>query len=400
MVLPAFDNTRCRAYIYPMLLTPSDLSGYYATCFRGLEAGLADELKALGCAEVVIDRESVFFKTTLKNAWLCNYVSRLANKIVLVLGTRQLRGIEDLYKQSAAIAWEDLFGKDRTFKVETSSIFSRTEDSRICNLKIKDAVADRFSRLFGRRPDVNKEDADVYIDCRIFKNESMLGLNLSGERLFRRGYREETNAAPVKETLAAGIVGFALEGKTGLKRVIDPMAGSGTLVIEAAMAVLGIPAAKFRWGFSFQHLRSYDSGMFEALKKDADAGRRAVPSVEFVCCDHSEPFLADARTNIANAKLTASVKVVRQDFFDPKVDMTDSLIIFNPPYGERMKGAVNLAGFYKRIGDTLKKHCKGSTAWIFTEHGPNTKAIGLRSSRSIPLFNGKIECRLLEFRMY
>jgi len=389
-----------------MILFPEKTYNFYATCFRGLEESFAGELKALDCAEIRPDREIVFFKTSLKNAWRLNYLSRLANKIVLVVDSRELRGIEDLHKQSLSVAWEDLFDLGRTFKVDSSCVFSRIDNTLTCNLKVKDGIADRFNKKFGKRPDVERDDADVHVDCRIYKNESLVGLNLSGERLFKRGYRQETNAAPLKETLAAGIAGFAMSAESAraggqvFKRIIDPMAGSGTLIIETAMALLNIPSGAFRRGFSFQKLKSYVPEIFAGIKKKADEGVKLESEREFLGCDQAPAFLENLKTNISAAKLSGRVKILRQDFFNPVVDMTDSLILFNPPFGERMKGAPDIGDFYRRIGDTMKKYCRGSTVYIFTEHGPNIKSVGLRSSRSIPLFNGKIECRLLEYKMY
>ncbi|MDD5066438.1 MAG: THUMP domain-containing protein [bacterium] len=340
----------------------------------------------------------VYFETTLENAYRLNYTCRTANKIVLILDKSAVRTYEELYSQAYRIKWDNYFRLTNTFVVHSSVVFSKIDHSAYASLKVKDAVADHFRDKFKERPSVNKGAPDIYIELRIFRNESWLGINLSGEPLFKRGYKTGTNPAPLKETLAAGLAELAGTGR--YKRIIDPMAGSGTLIIEAAMKHLNIPAGRLRSTFCFQKLKNYDPAVFSRIRKESDSRILLNSDMEFLACDHGDKFLQTIRENISKAGLSQFIRVKKQDFFKPEIDMQNSLILFNPPYGNRLKGAADLNNFYKKIGDTLKKECRGSTAYIFTEHGELIKHIGLRTSKRVIIFNGNIECRLLEFKMY
>ncbi len=340
----------------------------------------------------------VSFQTTYSNALYLNYVSRLANKIIVILSKESVNSYDDLYQQALQIPWDSYFTVQNTFVVHSSLIFSKMDHTAFAAVRIKDAIADYFRNQHKERPSVNKGEPDIYIEARVYKNESWIGINLSGEPLFKRGYKREVNPAPLKETLAAGLVELA-EIKQ-YKKIIDGMTGSGTIIIEAALKYLNIPGGYYRNNFGFQKLKNFNSTSFLEMRQKENKKIFKTPPLSFLACDHTPKFLESCKHNIHQAKLDNFIEVKKQDFFNPVIDMTHSLILLNPPYGERMKGAVNLNEFYKKMGDTLKKFCKGSTAYIFTEHAEPIKHIGLRSSKRIILYNGKIECRLLEFKMY
>lgn len=376
----------------------SRLLSFFATTARGTEDLLRQEIEKMGAGETTADVGIVFFRSTLADSYRINYCSRLANKIVLILDERPVSSYEDLYNQASLVEWDRYFTLHQTFAVHSGVIFSRIDHSAYASLKVKDAIADFFRKKFSARPSVNKGIPDIPVELRVFKNRSCLGLNLSGEPLFKRGYRTGTGPAPLKETLAAGLVELASLG--GHKRIIDPMAGSGTLIIEAAIKHLNIPPGGWRKTFAFQNLKNYRAEPFQKIKKEADAAMRRFSDIRFTAADHAVSFLPLLRQNIRQAGLEKVIQVQKQDFFNPGTDMTNSLILLNPPYGSRLKGDQDLNAFYKKMGDTLKHHAKGSTAYIFTEHADTIKHIGLRTSRRVILYNGDIECRLLEYRMF
>jgi putative N6-adenine-specific DNA methylase len=247
---------------------------------------------------------------------------------------------------------------------------------------------------------VDREHPDVYVDLRIVKNVSTIGINISGERLFKRGYRTDTGPAPVKETLAAGIMDFVKPEAFG--RLIDPMAGSGTLAIEAASRVLGLPAGRFRKRFGFERVKGFDAKSFASVRSGilTSAVEKSGNAFRCQCSDISDKVLPVCRQNIRNAGLSDIIEVRRADFFSTAPTGPAGVAVFNPPYGLRMQEEEDIGEFYKRIGDTLKKDWSGWTIWILTEKGEHMKRIGLRPSRKVELYNGAVECRLLKFEMY
>jgi putative N6-adenine-specific DNA methylase len=377
---------------------------FYATTFHGLEGILKSEIAEMGGEPLYSEKGIVSFAASLENVMALNYFSRVANKFVWVLARRdRCMSFDELYRAAVDIPWPLLFEQHRTFAVESSLTVSLLDHSVFCSQKTKDAVVDRFLRDTGKRPDVDRKNPEVYVDVRIVRNELTIGINLSGARLFKRGYRDQTNEAPLKETLAAGIAKLALAGGLGeRKKVIDPMCGSGTLLIEAAFQVLGRPSGLLRDRYGFMNLKFYSSEASQAFKKirarfDGDIRKEEGP--DFLGCDVDASVLSKAKGNARHAGLERKVRFVKQDFFHPIEDMTGSLILFNPPYGERLKKE-DINGFYASIGDSLKHHCKGSKAFIFAEFGEAIKHIGLRPNRRLPIFNGTIECRLLEFDLF
>ncbi len=378
---------------------------FYATTFHGLEPLLKSEIVAAGGKPLYGEKGIVSFNATLANVIHLNYISRVANKFVLILARRdRCTTFDELYKIAVDIPWPELFTYHKTFAVESSLTCSVLDHSVFASQKTKDAIVDRFVREHGKRPDVDRKHPDVYVDVRIVRNELTIGVNLSGDRLFKRGYRNQTNEAPVKETLAAGIASIALEENADkYKSIIDPMCGSGTLLIEAAMQVLRIPSGRNRIKYGFMNLAFYKDEMEQQFKKVRTAAHSESVNKSghsFIGFDIDSIVLAKARENATHMGLTDRIQFMKQDFFKPDHDMSGSLIVFNPPYGERLKAAEDMNGFFACIGDSMKQNCKGSKVFIFAEFGEAIKHIGLRPKRRIELFNGNIECRLLEFDIF
>jgi len=388
-----------------------EIYSFYATTAPGLETVAAEELS--NYAEITDSGGAiVFFKTKLSECRQIIRKSRVVNKIVWILAESNAGNYDDLYKLSNSIEWDNLFELKNTFKIDATAVATNLNNTVFGALKVKDGIADYFRNKYDSRPDVQKNEPDVYIELRVYKNKAAIGLNLAGQPLFKRGYRTATNVAPLKETLAAGIAAIALKNLRDSKKkkiedyskIIDPMCGAGSLIIETAFAVLDIPALRNRQRYGFDKLKFYCD--IAETDKAADTDFRALINKQqsvkskFYGFDRSNNFLNITRKNVDNAKLNGIIKICRQDFFEPSFEMENSILLFNPPFDERLKTGGAAAEFYARIGDALKKNCKNSTAFIFTEFNDNIKRIGLRPSLNHKLYNGRIECRLLKYEIY
>lgn len=362
---------------------------FFTTFFFGLEKAALDELKSQGADIISNVNTSCDFTIDTEKISSILYNSRTLNKIVKVLiSSKNCYNYETLYKIVKEYKWEDLFTENQTIKVNYSSTKTNLSHSQYASQKIKDAICDRFRKLKNCRPSVDISNPDIIIEARIIKSKLDIGVNLKNQPLFKRGYREETNAAPMKETLAAGLYNFVKPHN--YKKIIDPMCGSGTIIIETAMRLLNIPAINLIPQSYIE--KKLNIKKPEYIKSEND--------YTFIASDKSYNFLKIAKLNINKANLSNHIQTLTQDFFNPKIDMSNSLIIFNAPYGERLHKNSNINEFYKKIGDTMKNYCKNSTIYIFTNYDEHIKNIGLRTSKRTILFNGKIECRLLEYRIY
>jgi len=374
-----------------------ELRRFYATTSRGLERYLEEELIKEGCCQTKVEESIVFFNTSLINACRLNFFLRLANKIVIILDEREIKTADDLYNQALSVDWFEWFDITNTFAVESVVLSSQFLHSGFCALKVKDAIADFFRKLLNKRPSVDKFSPDIFIDLRIINNISTLGINLSGERLFKRGYSLNRGKAPLKETLAAGIM--AVIRPEDYDVIIDPMAGSGTLIIEASLRVLNIPPGRYRTNFAYKKLKPLKNF---SIKPFYDGNLSLLNNKIFICRDIDSNAIEKCKENIKRVGLNKIIKVERCDFFNSPLENYSNkkiVLFFNPPYGRRIKEK-NIFQFYKKIGDTLKTRWKNATAWIFTEKGEHLKKIGLRSSSKVTLYNGSIECRLIKFEIY
>ena len=268
----------------------------------------------------------------------------------------------------------------------------------------KDGIVDRFNEKFHERPSVDKEHPTLRINVHIFRHDVTISLDSSGTILHKRGYRSEVNTAPLKETLAAGII--LLSDWERHIPMLDGMTGSGTLAIEAAMIANKIPAGYFRKEFGFMHWKDFDSELYETIFESmvSKIGEDQ-PKIEGVELNPKTAKIA--KQNVINAKVDDVVTIINKDFFDYVPDKPRGVLFLNPPYGERMgedgstpEADEDMIAFYKKIGDKLKKDFKGFSVWIITANMEAAKFIGLRPSRKITLFNSQLECKLLKFEMY
>ncbi|MCD4734516.1 MAG: RNA methyltransferase, partial [Bacteroidales bacterium] len=332
----------------------------------------------------------------LELVYKANYLCRTALRILVPVAEFKVENETDLYREIYKMGWEDYLTEKKTFAIEAVTSYSPITHSKYAALKAKDAIADRFRDNSGRRPSVDKDTPDVRINIRIFRNECTVSLDSSGESLHKRGYRKKTGPAPISEVLAAGLIQLTGWNKKSL--FIDPMCGSGTIPIEAALYAKNIPAGYFRERFGFETWLTFDKKVWKEIKSEANSRiKDTIPAI--LASDISGRILAIAKENISNAGLSSSIRSKAGCFSDLKPYENEGVVVANPPYGERMKKE-DMIKFYKEIGDALKMNFTGFDAWIITSDLVSFKFLGLRPSRKIKVYNGKLECRFFKFEMY
>lgn len=303
------------------------------------------------------------------------------------------RDEKDLYEAARALAWQRYFPVDRTLRVNVTASKSPLKSLEFATLRIKDAVCDRFRDELGRRPDVDRAHPDVRIHAFLEGARATLYLDTSGEPLFKRGWRSDAGEAPLRENLAAGIV--MLSGWQSGEPLLDPMCGAGTLLVEAAAMARGrAPGAKRSFGF--EKLGVFDAKLWQRVKEEI---RPAPPQLELFGSDDDPKAIATARRNLAEAGVERWVKLERSDVLERRPPGPSGVLIANPPYGERMGSAEELARFYPQLGNALKKNFAGWRCYLFTADLRLPKLIRLQPSARTPLWNGALECRLYEFRI-
>jgi putative N6-adenine-specific DNA methylase len=326
-----------------------------------------------------------------------NLCLRTALRILKPIHRSNISKIDDVYKAMHDIAWEDIMSENSTFAIRATVMTSDPHNSMYVALKAKDGLVDRLRTRLGTRPNVDKDFPDFSIHLYVTDKIVEISLDSSGTSLHQRGYRSATNIAPINEVLAAGIL--MLSGWRGDTDFLDPMCGSGTLLIEAAMIACNIPPNLNRKEFAFQKWSDWDNGLYEKIEESALNKTRSF-DYTITGYDKAPSAIRKAEQNISNANLDDFIKIERQDFFrTEKASLDKSLhILFNPPYGERLPIDVDV--FYGRIGDTLKQSYSGSQAWLITANMEALKFVGLRPSRRIKVFNGKLESKLVKYELY
>lgn len=371
------------------------------TCFaavpRGAEELAASELEAIGITGASAGKGGVSFVTDRVGLYRGNLWLRTASRLLVQLATFTCKSPEELYKGVHLIPWQDIITPAMTLAVDCSLRDSALTHSGFVALKTKDAVVDRIRETCGSRPNVDTASPDVRINVHLHKNICTVSLDSSGDSLDRRGYRLERNEAPLRETLAAAVV--ALTGWDGTVPLADPMCGSGTIPLEAALQAARMPPGLKRT-FGFQRWQDFDNRLWEQLLKEADAGIQKVSVGLITGYDQDSRALALARRNSANAGLEGQVHFFHSSLLDFKPDGEKGVVILNPPYGIRMGVDDDLRELYCQIGDIMKKRCRGWTGYVLTGNLELAKYIGLKASRRFVLFNGPIECRLLKYDLY
>lgn len=362
----------------------------------GFEPLLAKELRALGAQKVKEGVRQVSFEGDTGFLYKANFNLRTALKVLKPIGRSRIRSQQDLYRAVYAIDWPALFDVDKSFALDTTMFSELFNNSLFVTQKAKDAIVDRFRKEVGRRPNVDTRQADVRIQLHLREDVLSISLDSSGSSLHRRGYRQMTNLAPINEVLAAGLLLHSEYSEHF--DLLDPMCGSGTFLIEAAMMACNIPPAINREQFAFQSWKDFDPELWETIR-EAAIGRIRDCSSSFVGYDKAPSAVAKAQENVKNANLEEYIRIEQRDFFKTQKENSGKLqLVCNPPYGERLQ--VDGAEFYSKLGDTLKRSYPGTNAWIISSHFEGLKHVGLRPSRKIKVFNGSLEARWLKFEMY
>lgn len=367
-----------------------------AKTLYGFEDLLEQELRQLGAMDIKKGVRNVSFVGDKGFMYKANMGLRTAIKILKPIKTFRVHSEQDLYDQVYKMRWDNYLKPTGSLAVDATLHSKVFTHSKYVALKTKDAIVDKFRNTTGQRPNVDLRFPDLKINVHIDRQVCTISLDTSGESLHKRGYKTATNIAPINEVLAAGLV--MLSGWDGQTDFMDPMCGSGTILIEAAMIACNIPPNLMRKEFAFERWDDWDVDLFEKieeslLKKTRDFHHKMIGY------DKSPSAISKAKANIKNAHLEDFIKVQHEDFFKTRKAGEDKLhMLFNPPYGERLN--IDMQAFYKAIGDTLKQGYPGTDAWFITSNLDALKYVGLRPSRKIHLFNAKLESRLVKYVMY
>jgi putative N6-adenine-specific DNA methylase len=365
---------------------------FFAPCPRGLEATLAGELTALGAQDVASVDGGVAFAGALDIAYSANLESRIASRILWRVAGDRYRNEHDVHALARSVEWPRHFRGDRTLRVDVAATRSPLDSLDFATLTIKDAIVDRFRAATGARPSIDKRAPDVRVHAYLTADQATLYVDTSGEPLFKRGYRADAEDAPLRENLAAGLVKLA--GWSSTTPLLDPMCGSGTIAIEAAMMAADRAPGLART-FGFQKLAWYDGPTWQRIRQRAQDRTRSAPSSPLVfASDRGAPAVAKCRANALAAKVDAWLAVEVADVLAREAPAPAGTLVANPPYGVRQDELDRLAAFYPKLGDALKRRFAGWHAWLLTGDLRLAKLIRLKVDRRIPLWNGAIECRL------
>lgn len=367
-----------------------------AKTMYGLEEVLAEELRALGAKDVTPINRAVAFTGTMQTLYKANYACRTALAILKPFAEFEANNEQELYDNVYKIKWEQILDVDCKFFIESAANSKIFTNSYYAALKMKDAIVDRFRRMFGRRPTIDTENADYKFNIHINANKVTLLMNSSGESLHKRGYRQGVGIAPINEVLAAGLI--QLSGWKADCHFFDPMCGSGTILIEAAMYANNIPAQYYRKKFGFMRWKEFNNSEWKGVKERLDRGIREF-EYEIWGSDIDPTVIDQAEKNLRFAKLHHDVCLFPNSFEFQDAPEGECMIITNPPYGERIS-VEDITNLYSMIGDRFKSFGDGKTAWLITSDFRAMKSIGLKTSRKIQLYNGALECRFLKFELY
>ena len=362
----------------------------FVTCPRGLEAPLSQELEQLKCQDIRAVDGGVACKGGMEQVYRINLHSRTASRVLLRLTKSGYRNEQDIYKAAKNIRWTDWFDLEQTFKVKVEGKRAQVKSLDFVGLKIKDAVCDVFRDACGARPSVGKIRPDIRIHAFIDERDIQIFIDTSGEALFKRGYRQDTGEAPMRENLAAGLL--LLAGYDGSQPFQDPFCGSGTIVIEAAwIATRRAPGLMRRFGF--EKLKNFDAALWEKLQHEAETQIRPAPA-PISGSDNDRHMIRAAVANAQAAEVDTFIRFEVKDAQDTRPNGEGGILISNPPYGVRLAEVQALQALYPQLGAWLKQHYAGWLAGVFTGDRDMPKFMRLSPKRKIPLYNGNLDCRL------
>lgn len=369
---------------------------FFATCPRGLEAALGEELSELGLRGVEVSNAGVAFAGEWPDCQRANLQSRIASRILWRVGHGRYRNEDDIYKMAYALPWSKWFEVERTIRVNVAAIRSPLRSLEFVTLRIKDAVCDRFREQDDRRPSVDTLAPDMRIHAFLTADEATLYLDTSGDALFKRGWRKQSGEAPLRENLAAGIL--RLTGWTPAEPLFDPMCGSGTFLVEAAQMAKGMAPGGGR-SFAFEKFLHHDASTWQRVRDEVRNLERPDAVMSISGTDRDAAALAAVKRNLTDAGVGGSVRVALGDVLEVSPPAEPGVLVTNPPYGVRMGDTDALADFYPHLGNALKQRFAGWRAFLFSADTRLPKLIGLKAQRRTPLYNGALECRLYEYRI-
>ena len=361
----------------------------------GLEPVLAKELTQLGANDVQIGRRMVSFKGDKELLYRANFQLHTAIRILKPIKHFKALSADDVYEGVKDIDWSEYIGNDKTFAVDSVVFSEEFRHSKFVAYKVKDAIVDQFREKTGQRPNISITNPDIRLHIHIADDQCTLCLDSSGESLHRRGYRQESVEAPLNEVLAAGMI--LMTGWHGETDFIDPMCGSGTLLIEAALIARNMAPGLFRKEFAFEKWPDFDRDLFDEIYNDDSQEREF--NHHIYGYDVDIKAVNTARLNIKAAGLSSDITVEEQDFKNFTQPKNKSIMVTNPPYGERIS-TPDLLGTYKMIGERLKHQFTGNEAWILSYREECFAQIGLKPSIKIPVFNGSLECEFRKYQMF
>ena len=366
-----------------------------AKTFLGLEGVLADELRALGAEDVNEGNRVVYFKGDKEMLYRANFACRTAVRILKPVLTLRSTSADDLYEQLKGYDWEKLMTVKTTFAIDATVYSEDFNNSRFVTYRVKDAIADFFNEKYGKRPSIRLDNPEIRLDVHISGRDVTLSLDSSGEPLFKRGWRVAQTDAPINEVLAAGIV--LLSGWDGKTDLIDPMCGSGTFLIEAALIAANIAPGVYRDSYAFQQWPDYDADLFDKIYND-DSGEREFTH-KIYGSDIEGKAIAIARANVKNAGLNKYIELERRDFNDILEVPAGGTLISNPPYGERLN-VEDIEQFYNDLGHKFKHTFQGYNIWLICFGDESHYKVGLKPSVRYKLNNGGLDCELLQYVIF
>ncbi len=366
-----------------------------AKTFQGLEGVLAEELTSLGANNIQIGRRMVSYTGNQELLYRSNFALRTAIRVLKPIKHFRATSADEVYEAVKEIDWSQFLTNDTTFAVDSVVFSTEFRHSKFVAYKVKDAIVDQFRERTGSRPNISITNPDLRLHIHVAEYDCTLCLDSSGESLHRRGYRQEAVEAPLNEVLAAGII--LMTGWRGESDFIDPMCGSGTLPIEAALIARNIAPGVYRQGYAFEKWPDFDADLLQRIYDDDSQEREFEHHVYGY--DNNREAVSIATHNVKAAGLSQDVTIEFRDFKDFTQPASPAILVSNPPYGERIS-APDLLGLYRMIGERLKHQFIGGTAWILSYREECFDAIGLKPSLKTPLYNGSLECELRKYQIF
>lgn len=370
-----------------------------AKTFKGLEEVLAGELVQLGANNVQIERRAVSFTGDKRMLYTANFCLRTASRVLVPIATFKAKNTDDIYLQVKQLDWSQYMTAKTTFQIDATVYSDLFRHSQFVTYRVKDAIVDWWMEHEGKRPSVQLTTPDVYLNVHIAGDTVTLSLDSSGESLHKRGYRVANTQAPINEALAAGML--LLAGWNGQGDFYDPMCGSGTLLIEAALIARNIAPGIYRKGFAFEKWANFDADLFEDISSDDSRERDFQHKI--YGSDAGFYAVQAANKNIQSAHLQRDIEVKQiriQELKLAEKNTEGALIMINPPYGERLAQDRDVLRLYQDMGTTLKHQFSGATAWIISSNEEALKCIGLRPAKKIHLVNGDLECLFNKYELF